>query len=56
MVETQSQPVTTANGTVAGPMDTRPIAMSVRHVTKYYKTQTGSVHALEDLSLEIAEG
>lgn len=30
--------------------------MSVEHATKYYKTKTGSVHALEDLSLEIAEG
>ncbi len=34
----------------------RRIAMSVEHATKYYKTKTGSVHALEDLSLEIAEG
>ena len=34
----------------------RPIAMVVEHATKYYKTQTGSVHALEDLNLEIAEG
>jgi NitT/TauT family transport system ATP-binding protein len=30
--------------------------MTIEHATKYYKTQTGSVHALEDLSLEIAEG
>ena len=34
----------------------RPIMMSVEHATKYYKTKTGSVHALEDLSLEIAQG
>ena len=34
----------------------RPIAMSVQHATKYYKTGTGQVHALEDLSLDIAEG
>jgi NitT/TauT family transport system ATP-binding protein len=34
----------------------RRIAMTIEHATKYYKTQTGSVHALEDLSLEIAEG
>jgi NitT/TauT family transport system ATP-binding protein len=30
--------------------------MTIEHATKYYKTQTGSVHALEDLSLEVAEG
>jgi NitT/TauT family transport system ATP-binding protein len=34
----------------------REIAMKVDHVSKYYKTKTGSVHALEDLSLEIAKG
>ncbi len=35
---------------------TRPITMSVRHVSKHYKTGTGTVHALENLSLEIPEG
>jgi NitT/TauT family transport system ATP-binding protein len=30
--------------------------MSVQHVTKHYKTGTGTVHALEDLSLEIPKG
>jgi NitT/TauT family transport system ATP-binding protein len=34
----------------------RKAAMVVDHATKYYKTKTGAVHALEDLSLEIAEG
>jgi NitT/TauT family transport system ATP-binding protein len=34
----------------------RRTAMTIEHATKYYKTETGSVHALEDLSLEIAEG
>jgi NitT/TauT family transport system ATP-binding protein len=34
----------------------REVAMVVDHATKYYKTKTGAVHALEDLSLEIAEG
>ncbi|MEA2596906.1 MAG: NitT/TauT family transport system ATP-binding protein, partial [Thermomicrobiales bacterium] len=34
----------------------RPVAMVVDHATKYYKTKSGAVHALEDLSLEIAEG
>ncbi|MFL5759887.1 MAG: ABC transporter ATP-binding protein [Thermomicrobiales bacterium] len=34
----------------------RRTAMTIEHATKYYKTQTGSVHALEDLTLEIAEG
>jgi NitT/TauT family transport system ATP-binding protein len=30
--------------------------MAVEHATKHYKTETGSVHALEDLSLEIGVG
>ncbi|MBA3415409.1 MAG: ATP-binding cassette domain-containing protein, partial [Chloroflexia bacterium] len=30
--------------------------MTVEHATKYYKTETGSVHALEDLSLEVGRG
>jgi NitT/TauT family transport system ATP-binding protein len=34
----------------------RDVAMVVDHATKYYKTRTGAVHALEDLSLEIGEG
>ncbi len=34
----------------------RPVAMAVDHATKHYKTGSGSVHALEDLSLEIATG
>ena len=34
----------------------KPAMMTVSHATKHYKTQTGSVHALEDLSLEIADG
>ncbi len=34
----------------------RPAAMVVDHATKYYKTKSGAVHALEDLSLEIATG
>jgi NitT/TauT family transport system ATP-binding protein len=34
----------------------RPVAMSVQHATKYYKTGTGQVHALDNLSLDIAEG
>jgi NitT/TauT family transport system ATP-binding protein len=34
----------------------RRTAMTIEHATKYYKTQTGSVHALEDLTLEVAEG
>jgi NitT/TauT family transport system ATP-binding protein len=35
---------------------TREIAMSVDHVSKHYKTKTGFVHALEDLTLEVARG
>ena len=34
----------------------RPVAMVVDHATKYYKTGSGSVHALEDLSLEVGQG
>jgi NitT/TauT family transport system ATP-binding protein len=45
-----------ANGAVTGAASQRPVAMVVDHATKYYKTKTGAVHALEDLSLEIAEG
>ena len=33
-----------------------PTMMAVEHATKHYKTRTGSVHALEDLSLEVADG
>jgi NitT/TauT family transport system ATP-binding protein len=42
-------------GVAAKPAE-RKVAMVVDHVTKYYKTKTGAVHALEDLSLEIGEG
>jgi len=56
----QTQPQTsaaTANGaeTVSSTGE-RPIMMSVRHATKHYNTGTGTVHALEDLSLEIPRG
>jgi NitT/TauT family transport system ATP-binding protein len=40
------------NGTVQNP----EIAMSVNHVSKIYKTKSGGVHALDDLSLEIKKG
>ena len=40
------------NGTVQNP----EIAMSVNHVSKIYKTKSGGVHALDDLSLEIQKG
>jgi NitT/TauT family transport system ATP-binding protein len=30
--------------------------MQIRHATKYYKTATGNVHALEDINLDIAQG
>jgi NitT/TauT family transport system ATP-binding protein len=58
VVQTQTtQQLTSENGAnAAGLPSERHIAMSVRHATKYYKTETGSVHALEDLSLEIPEG
>jgi NitT/TauT family transport system ATP-binding protein len=55
----QTQQPSTAKGLVtnigAAP-SRREIAMKVDHVTKHYKTQTGSVHALEDLTLDIAKG
>jgi len=48
---------TTTNGSSA-PLAAAspPITMSVRHVSKHYKTGTGTVHALENLSLEIPQG
>ncbi len=36
--------------------DARSTMLAVEHATKYYKTGSGSVHALEDLSLEVAAG
>jgi NitT/TauT family transport system ATP-binding protein len=46
-----------ANGAnAASSAEAPPITMSVRHVSKHYKTGTGTVHALENLSLEIPEG
>ena len=57
VVETKPQQVTSENGVgTAGAPGERPIMMSVQHVTKHYKTGTGTVHALEDLSLEIPKG
>lgn len=51
------QQVARANGAVGSPAPSqRNVAMIVDHATKYYKTKSGSVHALEDLSLQIAEG
>jgi len=41
---------------VVAPAAARPTMMAVEHATKHYKTRTGSVHALEDLSLEVAAG
>ena len=32
------------------------LAMSVDHATKYYKTNTGHVHALEDINIQIRQG
>jgi len=41
---------------IASPPSGHEIAMKVVHVSKHYKTRTGSVHALEDLNMEIAKG
>ena len=49
----RSGPGASAGGAEAAP---RPVMMSVEHATKHYKTETGSVHALEDLSIEVAGG
>jgi NitT/TauT family transport system ATP-binding protein len=57
VVETQLQErLTSANAARAGVRGEQPITMSVRHASKHYKTETGSVHALEDISLEIPQG
>ena len=49
----QGGPQALANG--AAPAATRAM-MAVEHATKHYKTQTGSVHALEDLTLDVGDG
>jgi NitT/TauT family transport system ATP-binding protein len=36
--------------------DARPPLLTIEHATKRYKTRTGSVLALEDLSLEVCKG
>ena len=57
MAETKPQHVVSGNGArTAGVPGERPIMMSVQHVTKHYKTGKGTVHALEDLSLDIPQG
>jgi NitT/TauT family transport system ATP-binding protein len=50
-----SRPVTAPTSSGHQP-DSRPVAMQIRHATKYYKTSTGAVHALEDINLDVAEG
>ena len=51
-----------ADGAVRSPMPSPvstvsgSVMMAVEHAAKHYKTGSGSVHALEDLSLEIAAG
>jgi NitT/TauT family transport system ATP-binding protein len=57
VVETQPHAQTvSANGARATTSAERPAAMSIQHVSKHYKTETGSVHALDDVSLEIPTG
>jgi NitT/TauT family transport system ATP-binding protein len=46
--------VAAANGAATAPA--APALLTVEHATKHYKTQTGSVHALEDLSLAVGKG
>ncbi len=38
------------------PQSSAGLAMSIEHATKYYKTKTGHVHALEDINLDIQQG
>jgi NitT/TauT family transport system ATP-binding protein len=45
-----------ATRTAGGNDAQRPVAMQIRHATKYYKTSTGAVHALEDINLDIPQG
>ena len=49
MVQTE---VATRSRSTAG----SPGIVQVEHATKYYKTNTGSVHALEDITLDIRKG
>ena len=34
----------------------RPVKLVVEHATKHYQTRTGTVHALEDYSMQVHEG
>ncbi len=53
----QTTPVQAETPTAPGAANgRRPVAMQVRHATKYYKTSTGAVHALEDINLDIQQG
>ncbi len=53
---TRSRPRPPSNGASLAAHNSRPTMMAVEHATKRYQTGSGSVHALEDLSLEIAAG
>ena len=52
----QVDPAMTSSTVGAAQPDNRPVAMHVKHATKYYKTDSGAVHALEDINLEIPQG
>lgn len=41
---------------VAGASDKKPLKMSIAGATKYYQTRTGSVHALDNVSLDVRDG
>ena len=45
-----------AGATGALVTDGRPLSMQVEAVSKIYKTKTGGVHALDNLSLDVAKG
>ncbi|MGH6914995.1 MAG: ATP-binding cassette domain-containing protein, partial [Geminicoccales bacterium] len=34
----------------------RPVKLVVEHATKHYQTRTGTVHALEDYSMQVQDG
>ncbi|HEX5500460.1 MAG TPA: ABC transporter ATP-binding protein [Thermomicrobiales bacterium] len=52
----QPAPAASQNGAARLDDAAAPVLMAVDHATKYYKTQTGAVHALEDLTIQIGEG
>jgi NitT/TauT family transport system ATP-binding protein len=55
-IERDGTPLAGPNGATGTRGAKRRLMVSVEHATKHYKTETGSVHALEDLSIEVGTG